>query len=74
MNDNTAKDYRNPAIVRKAGMTALQKELGTVGTVYFLRQFEVGSGNYTEEREQLLSGITLDDIVKSVRELDAQNG
>ncbi len=74
MNDNTAKDYRNPAIVRKAGISALQKELGTVGTVYFLRQFEVGSGNYTEEREQLLSGITLDDIVKSVRELDAQNG
>jgi hypothetical protein len=40
--------------MRKAGMDALQKELGTVGTVYFLRQFEVGTGNYTEDREQLL--------------------
>ncbi|MDR1588779.1 MAG: hypothetical protein LBS51_01135 [Oscillospiraceae bacterium] len=73
MNSNAASDYRNPATVRKAGMDALQKELGTVGAVYFLRQFEVGTGNYTEEREQLLAGITLNEIVKSVRELDAQN-
>jgi len=73
-NGNAAMDYRNPAAVRKAGLDALQKELGAVGAVYFLRQFEVGTGNYTEEREQLLAGITLDDIVKSVRDLDAQNG
>ena len=74
MNGNAAMDYRNPAVVRKAGMTALQKELGTVGAVYFLRQFEVGTGNYTEERDQLLAGITLDEIVKGVRDLDAQHG
>jgi hypothetical protein len=74
MNGNVAMDYRNPAIVRKAGMSVLQKELGTVGTVYFLRQFEIGNGNYTEEREPLLAGITIDEIVKSVRELDKQHG
>ncbi|MDR0425365.1 MAG: hypothetical protein LBH39_07970 [Clostridiales Family XIII bacterium] len=74
MDGNAAMDYRNPAIVRKAGMTALQKELGTVGAVYFLRQFEVGTGNYTEEREQLLAGITLDEIVKSIRSLDGRHG
>ncbi len=70
MNSNAAIDYRNPTVVRKAGISALQKELGMVGAVYFLRQFEVGTGNYTEEREQLLAGITLDDIVTSIRELD----
>lgn len=74
MNSNAARDYRNPAAVRKAGMNALQKELGTVGAVYFLRQFEVGTGNYTAEREQLLGGITHDDILKSIRELDEQHG
>ena len=74
MNGNAAMDYRNPAALRKAGMSALQKELGTVGAVYFLRQFEVGTGNYTEEREQLLAGISLDEIVKNVRELDVQHG
>ncbi len=72
MNGNTAIDYRNPALVRKAGMSALQKELGTVGAVYFMRQFEVGSGNYTEEREQLLGDVPLDELIKNVRELDAK--
>jgi hypothetical protein len=66
--------YRNPAVVRKAGMSALQRELGTVGAVYFLRQFETGTGNYTEEREQLLADVKLDEIVKGVRELDARHG
>lgn len=74
MNGNIAMDYRNPAAVRKAGLSALQKELGAVGAVYFLRQFEVGTGNYTEEREQLLSGIPLDELIKDVHELDAQHG
>lgn len=74
MNGNTAIDYRNPAAVRKAGMSALQKELGTVGAVYFLRQFEMGTGNYTEEREQLLAGATLDELMKDIRNLDTQYG
>lgn len=72
-NNNTAMDFRNPAIVRRAGISALQKELGTVGAVYFLRQFETGRGNYTEEREQLLAGTTLDEIIRSVRKLDKQH-
>ncbi|MDL2231969.1 hypothetical protein LJC63_00110 [Ruminococcaceae bacterium OttesenSCG-928-L11] len=74
MNGNTATDFRNPAYVRKAGMTALQKELGAVGAVYFLRQFENGKGNYTEERDRLLDGITFDELMKNVRELDKLNG
>jgi hypothetical protein len=44
----------------------------TQDRVNFLQQFESGSGNYTEERDKLLAGITLDDIIKNVRELDEQ--
>ena len=73
MTYNTTIDFRNPALLRKAGMSALKKELGTVGTTYFLRQFNVGQGNYTVEREKLLANITLDDIVKNVMEIDNQN-
>jgi hypothetical protein len=72
MDDNLAIDFRNPMLVRKAGMSALKKELGTVGAVYFLRQFSVGHGDYTAERDNLLQGITLDEIISSVREIDAQ--
>jgi hypothetical protein len=35
--NNMPIDYRNPDVVRKAGMSALKKELGTVATAYFLR-------------------------------------
>ena len=67
-----AIDFRNPMFIRQAGMSALKKELGTVGAAYFIRQFASGSGNYTAERDKLLQGITLDEIIKSVRETDAQ--
>jgi hypothetical protein len=70
MMNNMAMDYRNPNIVRKAGMSALKKELGAVGAAYFLRQFSAGYGDYTREREKLLEGIAFDDIVNHVRELD----
>ena len=33
----------------------------------FIRQFENGSGNYTEEREETLKGISIDDIVLSIK-------
>lgn len=69
---NAADNFRNPAAIRKAGMSALQKELGPVGTVYFLRQFAAGQGDYTAERNDILAGITLDDIIKNAREIDAQ--
>ena len=72
MNSSPAISFRNPALVHKAGISALQKELGTVGAVYFLRQFSTGTGDYTAEREQLFHGITLDEIIESVRVIDAQ--
>jgi hypothetical protein len=71
MNNNTAIDFRNPALLRKAGMSALKKELGTVGATYFIRQFSAGQGDYTAERDKLLHGITLEEIIKNVREIDA---
>jgi len=72
MHDNTTINFRDPAIVRKAGMSALKKELGMVGTAYFIRQFESGQGDYTAERDEILAGVTLDEIIKNVREIDNQ--
>ena len=73
MNIDIAYNFRNPTFVRKAGMSALKKELGTVGTAYFIRQFNAGQGNYTAERDELLKGVTLNDIIKNVRKLDQQS-
>ena len=54
--------------IRRRGMEALTRELGAVATVRFLRQFENGYGDYTEERETLLKDISIDDIVASIAE------
>ena len=68
MNGNLAIDYRNPSVVRRLGVQALVKELGPVGMAYFFRQFGLGDGDYTEEREQLLEGITMEDIKRKIEE------
>lgn len=70
MNGNAAIDFRNPSVIRKIGMAALNKELGAVGTAYFIRQFDKGEGDYTAERDKLLEGITLNEIIEGVRKLD----
>jgi len=40
----------SPARIRKLGLDALAKELGPLGMVRFLQQFEGGIGDYTRER------------------------
>jgi len=59
---NLAIDYNDPVVLRKAGLDVLAKELGPLGMVLFLRQFDTGYGDYTLERDELLKDITLEDI------------
>jgi len=68
MNINTEIDFRNQDAIRRAGMSALKKELGIVGTAYFIRQFSPGYGDYTDERDEFFQGITLDEIINSIEE------
>ena len=71
MSNNNAINFRDSALVRETGMSVLVKELGVVGATYFIRQFKAGRGDYTTERDALLHGITLEDIIKDVRKIDA---
>ena len=50
--------------VRRVGVEALIKDLGIVGTVAFLRQFDMGHGDYTKERT---SNKSVMDIVNEIR-------
>ncbi len=54
--------------IRIAGMEALARELGIVGMVRFLQQFETGHGDYSKDRHQWLDGQDLDTIVKRIQE------
>jgi hypothetical protein len=50
------------------GIDALTKELGPVGMAYFIQQFDRGEGDYTAMREELLSGITMEDALRELEE------
>jgi predicted RNase H-like HicB family nuclease len=41
-----------PAEIRKRGIEALTRALGPVGLVRFLQQFELGSSDYTRDRDE----------------------
>ena len=60
--NNLAVDYNDPVTIRKTGLEVLAKELGPLGMVLFMRQYDKGYGNYTEERNELLKDITIEDI------------
>ncbi|MCC6567790.1 MAG: hypothetical protein IT315_00985 [Anaerolineales bacterium] len=54
--------------IRIAGMEALARELGIVGMVRFLQQFETGHGDYSKDRHEWLDNQDMDTVVKRIRE------
>ena len=52
--------------VRQTGLQALARDLGPVGLVRFLQQFETGSGDYTAERHGWLGQPTVRDIAEEL--------
>lgn len=57
-----------PQQIRVAGMKALSRELGVVGMIRFMQQFEMGHGDYSKDRHKWLDQYSVDDIAKMVRE------
>jgi hypothetical protein len=64
-------DVHNTHFIREKGMEVLTRELGSVGTVYFLRQFSTGRGDWTEDRKTELAGISAVDIENDIAGLRA---
>jgi hypothetical protein len=52
--------------INQQAIRLLYRELGVVNTVRFLKQFIAGLGDYTQEREMLFGGKTLDEIVDEI--------
>ena len=53
--------------IRAAGLDALARELGAVGMVRFLQQFETGRGDYSVDRHDLLGEEDLASLVAAIR-------
>jgi hypothetical protein len=56
-----------PIEIQKAGWEALKKQLGLVGALRFLLQYERGEGNYTELRRELFKDETVENIIGRMR-------
>jgi hypothetical protein len=52
--------------INQQAIRLLYQELGIVNAVRFLRQFTVGFGDYTQERDSLFANKTLEDIIREV--------
>lgn len=67
-------EFHTPNAIREKGMNALIRELGVIGMVRFIRQFDPGKGDYTKERESLLADITMDDVERYLLAHDSSKG
>lgn len=57
-----------PIEINRLGYQALTDALGFDGMIRFLRQFELGYGDYTKERHQWLDKFTVEDIFNLAQE------
>ena len=53
--------------IRQAGYDALERHLGVIGTVRFLRQFIGGEGDYSVDRRGWVDGWDLDSLMEEIR-------
>ena len=54
--------------IRLAGLEALARELGPVGMVRFLRQFETGQGDYSKERRKWLGQMDVRTLAERIHQ------
>lgn len=54
--------------IRTAGMAALTRELGIVGMIRFMQQFETGQGDYSKDRHQWLDDQEVNTIAQRIQE------
>ena len=53
--------------IRKAGLEALTEKLGPLGMIKFIQQYEIGSGDYTKERQSLKKNLSHETIVSEIK-------
>ena len=54
-------NINNQTEIRKMGLQALTEVLGPVGMLRFIQQYEIGYGDYTEEKYQK-PDLTIEEI------------
>ena len=55
------------ADLTQSAIRVLCREIGVVNTARFLNQFSLGQGDYTEERQQIVGQLTVNEVVAEVK-------
>ena len=55
------------AEITHQAISVLNRELGAVDTIRFIKQYTNGFGDYPAERDALLGDVTLDELLKDIR-------
>lgn len=58
-----------PIELRERGYQALVSQLGALDTIRFLQQMGWGSGNYTQERRELLGSVTREEFLQDLQSI-----
>ena len=64
--------YKTDYQIRIMGFQALQKELGIVGLIRFMQQFDLGSGEYVNDREAWQKDYTVDSLSAAIQDYQEQ--
>ena len=53
--------------IRMEGWKALTERLGPAGAMRFMMQYDPGHGDYSKERHDIFSDLTLDDLLGAIQ-------
>jgi hypothetical protein len=69
-----SEEIRLPTLpeLRRRGFEALVRELGAANALRFLHLCGTGHGDYTRDRDQWLSGLTVEQTEEEVRRMKAR--
>ncbi|MCP4137347.1 MAG: hypothetical protein GY754_40645 [bacterium] len=60
------KEYLTLAHIRQLGTEVLMRELGPVGMIRFFQQFELGSGDYSKDRKEILKDESVESLSEKI--------
>lgn len=61
-----------PIELTRKGFKALVDALGYADAIRFIKQFDLGSGDYTKEHQQWLDKMSLEDIWADIQQRQSQ--
>jgi len=59
--------YKTEHEIQKLGIEALRKDIGVVGLIRFMQQFDKGHGDYVNDRQDWQKDYTVDTLLEAIK-------